>query len=64
MVTADMKGISKLFGLFILLFFLIGLHGFFNGAAAQYITVQNGNFYRAGQTWFPYGLNYWPYYAF
>ncbi len=33
-------------------------------AGAQYITVQNGNFYNGGQQWFPYGFNYVPYYAF
>lgn len=47
----------------ILALILIGLAGFWQDAAAQFNTVQNGNFYRAGQPWFPYGLNYWPYYA-
>ncbi len=58
-----MRVIPKLFGSMILFSLIIGLLGFFQTAAAQYITVQNGNFSRAGQPWFPYGVNYWPYYA-
>ena len=42
---------------------LIALAGFWQVAAAQFITVQNGNFSRAGSPWFPYDLNYWPHYA-
>ena len=46
-----------------LMLLLVALAGFWQVAGAQYVTVQNGNFSRAGQPWFPYGLNYWPYYA-
>ncbi|MEW6660651.1 MAG: hypothetical protein AB1424_18570 [Thermodesulfobacteriota bacterium] len=58
-----MKAANKILRYCLFLLFIVGFPGLFEGAAAQYVTVQNGNFYRGGQPWFPYGVNYWPLYA-